>query len=59
MYGISKAYGVNELATHCSEQIESIINPENAAEMLVMMHQSQAAEMYHYVLDYIVRVSLP
>jgi len=55
VYGISKAYGVDELANHCSGQIESIISPENAAEMLVMMHQTQAAEMYHYVLDFIVR----
>lgn len=58
VYGVSKLYGVNDLVAHCSQQIEALVTPDNAAEMLVMMMQCQANDMYHFVLDFIVRVWL-
>ena len=50
----TQVYGVDALKVHCASQIQNAVNPENAAQMLVMMEEAGSKEMKQFCLDFIV-----
>jgi len=54
VFTVAKVYGVDALKVHCASQIQNAVNPENAAQMLVMMEEAGSKEMKQFCLDFIV-----